>query len=222
MKWITREKVKVDRVACPWLIRNFVDPNCGVCLPPPRHGLVCDHQWRCLRCSQLCAWASRRRRLVQLDPEEISAHRSGFASPRRDRACGGFAPGASPRGRRRIALDRGRVWCARPNGPPDPGARIRGLRCALRGVPTARHANLTRNKQTRIEARLRYAVFTSARRRASDRSHDRSKKRPARARTMPMIRGIDAGSLKKMNPAIAIIAAPPARMTGTEDKGPPR
>ncbi len=27
MKWITREKVKVDRVACPWLIRRFVDPN---------------------------------------------------------------------------------------------------------------------------------------------------------------------------------------------------
>lgn len=26
MKWITREKVKVDRVACPWLIKNFVDP----------------------------------------------------------------------------------------------------------------------------------------------------------------------------------------------------
>ena len=25
MKWITREKVKVDRVACPWLIKNFVD-----------------------------------------------------------------------------------------------------------------------------------------------------------------------------------------------------
>jgi hypothetical protein len=27
MKWITREKVKVDRVACPWLIRNFIDPE---------------------------------------------------------------------------------------------------------------------------------------------------------------------------------------------------
>jgi hypothetical protein len=25
MKWITREKVKVDRVACPWLIKNFID-----------------------------------------------------------------------------------------------------------------------------------------------------------------------------------------------------
>jgi len=27
MKWITREHVKVDRVACPWLISNFVDPD---------------------------------------------------------------------------------------------------------------------------------------------------------------------------------------------------
>ncbi|HEV8339556.1 MAG TPA: chromate resistance protein ChrB domain-containing protein [bacterium] len=27
MKWITREHVKVDRVACPWLIRHFIDPD---------------------------------------------------------------------------------------------------------------------------------------------------------------------------------------------------
>ena len=27
MKWITREHVKVDRVACPWLISKFVDKN---------------------------------------------------------------------------------------------------------------------------------------------------------------------------------------------------
>jgi len=27
MKWITRSNVKVDRVACPWLIRRFVDPH---------------------------------------------------------------------------------------------------------------------------------------------------------------------------------------------------
>src|SRR5207249_3832068 len=27
MKWITREKVKVDRVACPWLIKSFIDPQ---------------------------------------------------------------------------------------------------------------------------------------------------------------------------------------------------
>ncbi|SPQ01305.1 conserved hypothetical protein [Candidatus Sulfobium mesophilum] len=27
MKWITRERVKVDRVACPWLIRKFLDKD---------------------------------------------------------------------------------------------------------------------------------------------------------------------------------------------------
>ncbi len=27
MKWVTRERVKVDRVACPWLIRKFIDPQ---------------------------------------------------------------------------------------------------------------------------------------------------------------------------------------------------
>lgn len=26
MKWITREHAKVDRIACPWLIRRFIDP----------------------------------------------------------------------------------------------------------------------------------------------------------------------------------------------------
>ena len=25
MKWVTRERPKVDRIACPWLIRRFVD-----------------------------------------------------------------------------------------------------------------------------------------------------------------------------------------------------
>jgi len=27
MKWVTRERPKVDRIACPWLIRRFVDPE---------------------------------------------------------------------------------------------------------------------------------------------------------------------------------------------------
>jgi hypothetical protein len=27
MKWVTRERVKVDRVACPWLIKKFIDPG---------------------------------------------------------------------------------------------------------------------------------------------------------------------------------------------------
>jgi hypothetical protein len=27
MKWVTRERPKVDRVACPWLIKRFIDPD---------------------------------------------------------------------------------------------------------------------------------------------------------------------------------------------------
>jgi hypothetical protein len=26
MKWITRERPKIDRIACPWLIKKFIDP----------------------------------------------------------------------------------------------------------------------------------------------------------------------------------------------------
>ena len=35
MKWITRERVKVDRVACPWLIKKFVDPGAEFLFVPP-------------------------------------------------------------------------------------------------------------------------------------------------------------------------------------------
>ena len=34
MKWITREKIKVDRVACPWLIRKFIDPEAEFAFRP--------------------------------------------------------------------------------------------------------------------------------------------------------------------------------------------
>jgi hypothetical protein len=27
MKWVTREHPKTDRIACPWLIRNYIDPE---------------------------------------------------------------------------------------------------------------------------------------------------------------------------------------------------
>lgn len=27
MKWITRERPKIDRIACPWLVARFVDPE---------------------------------------------------------------------------------------------------------------------------------------------------------------------------------------------------
>ncbi len=35
MKWVTREKAKVDRIACPWLIKKFVDPHAEFLFVPP-------------------------------------------------------------------------------------------------------------------------------------------------------------------------------------------
>ncbi len=34
MKWVTRERVKVDRVACPWLIKKFIDPEADFLFVP--------------------------------------------------------------------------------------------------------------------------------------------------------------------------------------------
>lgn len=34
MKWVTREKVKVDRVACPWLIKRFIDSEAELLFVP--------------------------------------------------------------------------------------------------------------------------------------------------------------------------------------------
>src|ERR1051325_9272626 len=35
MKWITRERPKIDRVACPWLIARFIDKDAEFLFVPP-------------------------------------------------------------------------------------------------------------------------------------------------------------------------------------------
>lgn len=35
MKWITRERPKIDRVACPWLITRFIDREAEFLFVPP-------------------------------------------------------------------------------------------------------------------------------------------------------------------------------------------
>ncbi|MEM0128306.1 MAG: chromate resistance protein [Thermoplasmatales archaeon] len=39
MKWVTREKAKVDRIACPWLISRFIDKNPEFIFVPKDHVL---------------------------------------------------------------------------------------------------------------------------------------------------------------------------------------
>jgi hypothetical protein len=33
-RWVTRERPKIDRIACPWLIRRFLDPNAEILFVP--------------------------------------------------------------------------------------------------------------------------------------------------------------------------------------------
>lgn len=40
MKFVTREKPKVDRVACPWLIRKFIDPAAELLFVPAADVMV--------------------------------------------------------------------------------------------------------------------------------------------------------------------------------------
>ena len=34
MKWVTRARPKTDRIACPWLIRRFIDPDAEILYAP--------------------------------------------------------------------------------------------------------------------------------------------------------------------------------------------
>jgi len=34
VKWVTREHPKTDRIACPWLIRKFIDPDAEIVYVP--------------------------------------------------------------------------------------------------------------------------------------------------------------------------------------------
>ena len=40
MKWVTRARPKTDRIACPWLIRRFIDPQAEIRSVPAEHVLA--------------------------------------------------------------------------------------------------------------------------------------------------------------------------------------
>ena len=50
MKWITRERPKIDRIACPWLVARFVDEAPEFLYEPG------DEVMRVAHCSPLAGW----------------------------------------------------------------------------------------------------------------------------------------------------------------------
>jgi hypothetical protein len=65
MKFITREKPKVDRVACPWLIKRFLDPEAELLFVPS---------------DQVMSEAARQNALPYDVPDVELGHQDGAAS----------------------------------------------------------------------------------------------------------------------------------------------
>lgn len=44
MQWITRERPKIDRIACPWLVTRFIDKEAEFLYVPPADVLRIAHE----------------------------------------------------------------------------------------------------------------------------------------------------------------------------------
>lgn len=65
MKWVTREHPKTDRIACPWLIRAFLDADAEIVYLPPEDVL---------------AYAAREGAISFDTPGAAYSHRDGMCS----------------------------------------------------------------------------------------------------------------------------------------------
>ncbi len=91
MKWVTRARPKVDRVACPWLIKRFVDPNAEFLYVPPDQVMEVAKRGNCRgfqtrlqqRPRATGTGVVRVRRAVRLLPR-VSAHEERLAEERQD------------------------------------------------------------------------------------------------------------------------------------------
>jgi hypothetical protein len=102
MKWVTREKIKVDRVACPWLIKKFIDRDAEFVF------LSHDTDWAKVDDGIVfdvpnCELGHRR--FVQFNLKKVQAHRSSAGFARRNRLRSRLAPTRSTPSRRRSTLD---------------------------------------------------------------------------------------------------------------------
>src|SRR5438094_4762508 len=88
MKWVTRERPKTDRIACPWLIKNFIDPEAEFLYVPADQvlDLAEREEAHSLRRAGRGVHAPGRALLVRGAGRGVPARRSGSAAPRPDRA----------------------------------------------------------------------------------------------------------------------------------------
>jgi hypothetical protein len=75
MKWVTRERPKTDRIACPWLIRKFTDPEAELLYVPPEQVLeVAERDGaHSYACRPRKPWSADRRTVQSPDPVRFQA-----------------------------------------------------------------------------------------------------------------------------------------------------
>ena len=134
MKWVTRERPKTDRIACPWLIKNFIDPEAEFVYVPADQVLAVAEREGGYSYDAPGAdlHPPRRALLVRGAARGVRARRPGAEAAGADRArC------RRRRGPRRHAAvarparGRGGIPPARTRRPPTARAVAAGLRRAL-------------------------------------------------------------------------------------------
>src|SRR5438874_9774548 len=154
MKWITREKIKVDRVACPWVIKKFIDPDAEFVFLPRStdwtkisDGIVFDvpdcelgHHGEDVSFNSI---------LKKYNLTDAALNVAGG-----DCTCSRFTPDQPARSRRRFALDRQRFRRARTKRSRNSRTRIHRVRRALCRMQTP-------NRQLRsLRRRWRHSRFS--------------------------------------------------------------
>ena len=106
MKWVTREKARVDRIACPWLIKRFIDREATfLFVPTSEVKTVAEHEVPSPSTCLASSWATtasgarlknHQRVWVALSTARVACHDfSATPAPR---------PGTSPRRSERLVL----------------------------------------------------------------------------------------------------------------------
>ena len=153
MKWVTRERPKTDRIACPWLIRNFIDKDAEFLYVPADQVLEVAEREGAHSYDAPGAEYTHRDGLCSF---EVLLEDYGLDDPALQ-LLGRIVHGAdvaddrdaTPQsrgpGRRRRGLP-----SAQPRRPPPAGALAAGLRRALRLVQTRtrRRMSLARAERT--------------------------------------------------------------------------
>jgi hypothetical protein len=143
MKWVTREHPHTDRIACPWLIRRFIDPDAEIVYVPR---------------DQVLEYAAREGATSFDAPGATYTHRDGLCSFEvliEDYKLGNDAA---------LALLAKVVHGADVTEDADITPQSRGLEAVARGFM---HLGLTDQEQLRLELPVYDALYAWAQREVS-------------------------------------------------------